>query len=228
MGKLLPGKKQFTIRGANREVTESWTKPTLDWKAYVVCRSCNNTWMSAIENDHAKPSLSDLILGKVDIPIDRSRANSIALFAFKTAVVLDQLARDREPFFERSVRHEFRKSLTIPTNVRMWLAGFLPSGSGEICPAYHEGQLSPEKRIEMYVCTYTVERIVIQVVAYKQWGLRGFGGVEPNSNFSAIPLWPDIPDGFVWPPADILRTVADLNAFTDRWIKVDLISDAPR
>jgi hypothetical protein len=182
--------------------------------------------MSDIENEHAKPSLTDLILGRVDIPIDRSRANSIALFAFKTAVIFDHLARGRESFFERSVRHEFKKSLTIPTNVQMWLTGFLLTGRGEVCPAYHGAQLSPEKRIEMYVCTYTIERIVIQVVAYKQWGLWGFGGVEPNNNFFAIPLWPDIPDGFVWPPADILRTVADLDAFTDRWVKVALIPDA--
>lgn len=57
-------------------VISEWVSERLDWKAKVVCEKCNNTWMSDIENNHAKPAVTDLIVGKVDVPIPRSRARS--------------------------------------------------------------------------------------------------------------------------------------------------------
>src|SRR5271154_5981831 len=84
---LVPGRKKFTIRDENGNIVREWQSKELDWKAKVVCQRCNNTWMSDIENDHAKPAMTDLITGKVDVPITESKARSLALFGFKTAVV---------------------------------------------------------------------------------------------------------------------------------------------
>jgi hypothetical protein len=103
----------------------------------------------------------------------------------------------------------------------MWLTELLSPGKGEVCTLYHEGSLSPDKTLEMYVCTYAVEYLVLQTVAYKQ---RGFGAATPKNRFPAIPFWPEIPRGFVWPPSDVLRTVEDFNAFTDRWQEVDTVT----
>jgi hypothetical protein len=99
MNGLLPGKKRFISKDKDGKVIFQRIAKELDWTAKVVCKPCNETWMSKIEGDHAKPSMEDLITGKLDIPIMQSRANSIALFGFKTAVVLDHLRRDPEPFF---------------------------------------------------------------------------------------------------------------------------------
>ena len=160
-----------------------------------------------------------LILGKVDVPIDRTRANSIALFAFKTAVVFDHLVSRRATFFERSARHEFRNSLTIPFNVQMWLTRFVPSGSGFAQTVYHDGKVSPDKTLEMYVCTYSIEHLVLQVVGYKEQGLHQ---VESKNHFQAITFWPEIQDAFVWPPAEALPTVSDFDSFSARWQNVDV------
>jgi len=214
MNKLTPGKKRFVILNENREIVRNWDSSGLNWKVNVVCEKCNNGWMSDIENDHAQPAMTELIAGKLDIPIDQKRADSIALFGFKTAVVLDHLRRDNEPFFERSVRHEFRKSLTIPTNIRMWLTGFLTPGRGEINTLYGKGSPGPEKHLELYVCTYAVERLVIQIAAFKENGILR---ATSKNNFSAVPFCPKIDPGFVWPPVDILRNVDDFNSFSDRW-----------
>jgi hypothetical protein len=195
--------------------------PKLDWKAKVVCGPCNNEWMSELENVHAKPSMTDLILGKPGVPIDETRANSIALFAFKTAVVFDHLVSDRAPFFERSARHEFCNSLTIPPNVHMWLTRFVPSGSGLAQTVYHSGTVPPNKNLSMYVCTYSIEHLVLQVVGYKADGLDG---AETKHDFQAIPFWPKIPGAFVWPPAEALHTVSDFDSFSARWQTVDVTS----
>ena len=221
LNELLPGGKRFTMRDENKEITRDWVKPDLDWKAKVVCEPCNNQWMSELENVNAKPSMTDLILGESDVPVNQTRANSIALFAFKTAVVFDHLARGDAPFFERSARHEFRNSMTIPDNVDMWLTRYAPSGSGFAQTVYHNGKIPPDKTLAMYVCTYSIEHLVIQIVGYKEHGIHQ---VASKNHFQAIPFWPEIQDAFVWPPADVLHTVGEFDSFSARWQQVDVTS----
>src|SRR5882672_4728774 len=84
MNALFPGEKIFRNQ-TDLENEIVWSGSELDWTVKVVCEDCNTGWMSRMEEFHAKPSMSDLIVGKLDIPIPQSRANSIALFAFKTA-----------------------------------------------------------------------------------------------------------------------------------------------
>src|SRR4051812_3925000 len=62
-------------------------RKTLDRKIPVVCADCNNKWMSRLENEHAKPALSDLILQDKPIFLSPESLRSIALFAFKSMVV---------------------------------------------------------------------------------------------------------------------------------------------
>jgi hypothetical protein len=214
ISQLLPGQKRLTFGSENPNITTKWVSPELNWKAKVVCGRCNNQWMSDIENAHAKPAMTDLILGRSGIPIDQSRASSIAIFAFKTAVIFDHISRNRRPFFERSARHEFRNSLTIPSNVSMWLTKFVPSGSGGANTLYHEGGITPDKSLEVYVCNYAVEHLVIQIVAYKERGLRT---VSVKDNFLAVPFWPKVPEAFIWPPASVLKTASDFHSFCGRW-----------
>jgi len=219
MNELIPGEKKLSFRDERRQITRNWSAPKLDWKANVVCESCNNEWMSEIECQHGKPALSDLIIGKSNVPIDASRARSIALFAFKTAVVFNHIARNREPFFERSVRHEFRKSLTIPTNVSMWLTKFAPRSWGAVNTTYHEGSPTSDTGLEIYVCTYAVEHLVIQIVCHRE---RGIWRVVIEDSFPTIPFWPNLSDGLIWPPTTSLQTVDDFRAFADRWRNVSV------
>jgi hypothetical protein len=57
--------------------------------------------MSDIENNHAKPAMSELIVGNSDVPIETLRARSIALFCFKTAAVIDLISPLDAPFFRK-------------------------------------------------------------------------------------------------------------------------------
>ena len=101
----------------------------------------------------------------------------------------------------------------------MWLTRFIPSFSGFAQTVYHDGIVSPDKTLTVYVCTYSIEHLVIQVSGYKADGLHK---VETKYDFQAIPFWPKIPDAFVWPPAEALHTVGEFDSFSARWQKVDV------
>jgi hypothetical protein len=222
MNALFPGEKAFHNINERMEVTKSWSSSQLDWKAKVVCEPCNNTWMSKIESDHAKPALAELIAGKLDIPIPQKRANSIALFAFKTTVIVEHLNRSRVVrFFPRQVRHRFRETLEIPHNVKMWMAGFLPPGKGRVVTLYYD--VPSADNLELYVCNYGVGRFVFQVLVERAPSLLS---LFPIAGFErlAIPFWPRISTGFVWPPAAVLNTTAEFEAFAMRWSRLNIFN----
>ncbi len=221
MNDLFPGKKRFTRKNEKGEIISDYIAPSLNWKARVVCEKCNNTWMSQIEQHHAKPAMADLITGAVEVDFSSSRARSLAIFGFKTAVVFDHVSRKRQPFFDRAARHQFAKSLIIPRNVAMWMAGFLPIGKGEVHSCYHDGEFN-NRRLEMYVCTYAVGHLTLQIIAAKDgnWTIAPTPGFE----YLAIPFWPTLPKRIIWPAASVLRTVADFDAFSRRWEVVEIIS----
>lgn len=191
-------------------------KDRIDWTAKVVCKKCNETWMSDIESQHAKRVLTGLIDGKVDVPIGSPDARSIALFAFKTAVVLDHSQRSRQPFFSQRVRYAFKEHLQIPANVQMWMCGFGPRTRGEVHALYHSGRISPTNPIHFYVCTVAIGHFVSQVVVVKQIDSSGFFP-RPGFEDIAVPLWPRVHPNFVWPARDILQTEADYEGFSLRW-----------
>lgn len=217
MKALFTGKRKAWIVDSDTNVRKEFETNSMDWKARVVCEKCNNTWMSAIESEHGKPALTPLITGQMDVPIDHSRAHSMSLFAFKTAVVLDHARRLRDPFFSRRLRYAFRRNYAIPGIVNMWFCGYKNHGKdGQFKTAYLNGQGSSPDSCQMYVCTCAIGHFVFQVLAVKQIGnarFRPLGGFEDL----AVPFWPSVPPGYVWPSRFALDGIAQFEAFADRW-----------
>lgn len=218
MNELFPGnlavKSTDRITGMTREM--KWK--TLEFQARLVCKKCNETWMSNIESKHAKPVMTPLITGQTNVPIDLAEARSIALYSFKTAVILDHLSRERTPFFDRATRHEFRKSLGIPINVQMWLCGFAGHrGGGHFLTLYHQPKPASGESWLMYVCTFAIGNLAIQVVAIKNKPRPGY--IDPTRGFEslAVPFWPGLPRDFIWPATQALRNPAEFSAFAGRW-----------
>lgn len=216
MDAFFPGEKRFVSRDAAGRVISERVSGSLDWKARVVCEKCNRGWMSNIERHHAKPAMSDLIKGTPGIMLSPSAAHSIALFAFKTAIVFDYMQRNKAPFFARSVRHQFRESLTIPSTVRMWMAGFVPNRKGHVLTLYHAGEIPSADRFELYVCTYCVGHFVFQVVAVRPQLLADLFP-RPGYEGLAVPFFPVFPHDASWPPPDLLQTAREFDGFASRW-----------
>lgn len=217
MRELFPNSKiKFTSLSEDREIVRQWTSRDIDMTARVVCEKCNNEWMSSLESSHAKPAMADLIVGNKVLIISEMQARGIAVFAFKTAVVAEHMKRDRRPFYSRQVRHEFARSLNIPPNTQMWMAGFLRMASGHIHSCYHDGKIDSKNRIELHVCTYTVGHLTFQVVSARCTIPLMFRPM-PGFDHLAAPFWPLMPVPIRWPPDDVLRTKEDWEAFSNRW-----------
>jgi hypothetical protein len=183
--------------------------------AKVVCEACNNTWMSDIENRHAKPTMTPLIKGDVKIPIRQSEARSLALYAFKTAVILDHTQRDREPFFSRRIRQAFRNGLDIPQSVRMWMGAYLPGDLRvNYDVGYWNGNIAPAYPVQQFVLTCGIGCFAFQVVAVKQ--MRSIK-LNPLLGFEdlAIPFWPNLIKSFVWPAREACGAVRSFSSFTN-------------
>jgi len=220
MRDLFPTKKiRFTSFDEKHEILRQWSSNEIDMTAKVVCQKCNNEWMSSLESSHAKPAMAHLIVGNKELTVSETQARGIATFAFKTAVVAEHMKRDRRRFYSREVRHEFAKTLNIPANTQMWMAGFLLMGSGHIHSCYHEGKIDSTNRIEMHVCTYTVGHLTFQVVSARCTVPLMFRPV-PGFDHLAAPFWPQMPVPIHWPPDDVLRTKEDWEAFSNRWRKI--------
>jgi hypothetical protein len=223
MNKILPGAKVFRQYDPHGTHSRQWKAPDLNLQAKVVCEPCNGGWMSNLETNHAKPALADLILGKLDIPISKSHARSIAIFAFKTAVVLEYMTRNRSiEFFPRAARYTFKSTLEIPHNVQMWLAGYTdgrqPSGA---CFNIHH-DINEHGRLEFNVCNYRIGHFAFQVVVIRKPVALT---IIPESRFDhlAVPFWPTIPAQFVWPPSDVFRSPEQFRIFGERWHKVRIV-----
>jgi hypothetical protein len=221
MQNLFPGRKTAWFTSGGTKERKRFETDTMDWTAKVVCENCNNTWMSDIETQHAQPALTPLITGQMNIPIDRERAHSISLFAFKTAVIIDhQQRRDSGPFFSKRERYAFRLHHTIPGTVNMWFCGYKGHrGNGQFKSAYYKGEVPSSDPVLMYACTCAIGHFVFQVLAVKQIGNARF---SPLGGFESlgVPFWPTVPRDYIWPPPVVLDGIPQFEAFADRWQNV--------
>jgi hypothetical protein len=219
---LFPGKKAaFYIGGASNR-NERFETETIDWKAKVVCEKCNTTWMSDIEGVHGKPVLTPFIVGEIGIPITQETARSIALYAFKTAVVANHADHKLQPFFSARLRHEFRVNHGIPGNVNIWICGIKHhQGDVRIKTVYYSGQLSTTNHWKMYVFTCGIGCLIMQVVAVEQFGRIRF---LPHARYKdiGIPITLPISPDCVWPGRYVLDGNVDFDGFANRWAQVDL------
>lgn len=191
----------------------------LDWTVKVVCEECNNGWMNEIENKHAKPVMAPLIGGKIHIPISQLNARSIALFAFKTAVIVDLLRKSSDDhFFSRRQRTAFKNHLTIPASVAMWMCVYAPRKSrrADVFSGYYSGDIPLMGPVQLYVCTYGVGNFAFQVLSVKHISSQGGFATDKFENLS-VPFWPKIAPGFVWPIPIGLRSVEEFTQYHQRW-----------
>ena len=144
----------------------TWPSVELDFQAKVVCGNCNNTWMSEIETKHAQPVITPMMVGHIGIPVDKTMAQSLAIFAFKTAIVADMSRRRKTPFFPRRIRHAFRTSFYIPSSVFMWMAAYVGRDSKiNLEVGYLHGTPPSSYPSEYYIMTCAIGHFAFQVLA---------------------------------------------------------------
>jgi hypothetical protein len=184
--------------------------------------------MSRLETQ-IQPMLSGVIRDGESMCFPRRDRSKLAAFAFKNAVIANYLNPTREPFFTRAARERFRKSRQIPPGVSMWFASLstiIPSG---LYFGYVLGvqQKATDNRlrddIEMYVHTFAVGHLVLQLLAFRYAHIanRSFPLPElisagPEFENHSVCFWPNAGETVRWPPASDL-TEQLLSKFTHRW-----------
>ncbi len=202
-------------------VGKRWRMSGLDMTANVVCKVCNETWMSDIEVHHAKPAMSDLILGKQVKEITPDQAHGISLFAFKTAVIANHMLPEDEEFFDISQRYAFRESLSIPPEVGMWLVGFAPENAGGFrsTTIYFPNKNAP--KLTLNVCSFYVGQFGFQVVSGKSLTDTQIESLPTPSDLT-VRFYPAIRSGVSWPRNHVLGGQS-FDGFACRWNSIKFL-----
>lgn len=220
MNKLFPMTGvTFQALGPDGSVTKQWQAPDINMRTKIVCEPCNSSWMSRMERDFAEPAMTDLILGNRIGELSRKRARGLSIFAFKTAVIANRSLPESEWFFDPLDRYAFRKSLTIPNDVTMFLVGMEDvKGAGGLRDFNVFYPDRDHHNLTLNVCSFWVGQLGFQVVS-----ARGFKAerVEcpPTQPGLISRFYPTLDSQIAWPRKHIL-SVTEFNEFSNRWNKI--------
>jgi len=223
-GKMFGDREYVYTRKDSEGHVRTWEHDKLSAKAHVVCRKCNNEWMSEVSTK-AKAFIGDAICKCSRVVLSDDGIAAVAAWGFLKAAVADHMYDLTDPFYPFSDRQLFRQTLAIPNGVQMWLAGMLRHRG--IFKGYTiDTPLNTPQRFELNCFTYGLGHFVIQVVGskWKKKSLRrhaGTPGVRQSFAWSStsIPFWPNVPAPFAWPPAMFLGERA-MEQFILRWNKL--------
>ena len=103
--------------GSEPETIENDLEKTIN----TVCHTCNNTWMSRIEDKNA-PRLK-IMLQNIPLTIDPGGMKILTEWAVKTAMVQDSIKPriGNANFYTREERVAMRERLQIPARTRAWI-----------------------------------------------------------------------------------------------------------
>jgi len=197
-----------------------------DEKLPVVCKECNNSWMSAL-SFKAKERFGRTMLSGEPFTLGTRDATILAAFTFMKGAVTNHLTNhEYEPFFTKAARERFRTSLQLPPMLKMWFAAF--QGKARIITRSNFAIISTSEPGRLYGMefgsfTYVVGQLALQFLAprWKHVSHRGkpLLSLTPNAYWepATVMFWPHRRDDLVsWPP---MKYIGDdmIQAFIERF-----------
>jgi hypothetical protein len=224
MGRLYSGYKgTYRVNWGLGSNAKAWKSKTIDAVAKVVCEPCNNGWMSDID-DAASYTMAQMIMYGSRVSLLPLGIESIARFAYKSAVVVD-CANAQHPFFSAAERKRFSEGKhDLPRGVQIWLSRIRTQHvHGRYMGHYGKIHSGKYRNFGFNVLTYTVGHLVIQLVAFR-WASRVIGepGFTPrfiqNDVFDSVsvPLWPFTSKSVLW-ATDKCFTEDSIHQIAERW-----------
>jgi hypothetical protein len=211
---------------------QSRIRQRLALDASVVCRPCNNDWMSQIDK-LTKPVLAPILKTNAD-PRTLSPVDCATLASWMTvkSVVLDSYAYryhgQRAVFFTPAQCAYVKTRNVPPSNVTIWLGRMTKRGptSGNLrATLYTRFAAQHLANLTAFVCTLKINEVWIQLIA-RRTKLRGFR-VPKGIQFTTQPtsgtwddlvveIWPNIPDAVDWPLPHSLGDDSVFNLLANR------------
>lgn len=195
-------------------------------KIRCVCKTCNNGWMSRLEMQ-AQAILQPLLLGEPR-GLDFASQGIIALWAVKTAMVLEALdAPDQRAYSAQECVH-VKSFGAIPQRTVVWIAASNDPGLFMSAKISHRASCN-SNAITGLSTTISLSLLVLQVFT-----IRVPSSVTESTKVTAdakkgpwrgatLRLWPSDPHNSVaWPPAETIDGMAGIERLTERFITSDL------
>jgi len=197
----------------------------LNEKLPVVCRRCNNGWMSKLSLK-VKDRFSRTMLDGDPFSLGISDAAILAAFTFMKAVVVDHNSPDDyERFFTTAARERFGTSLILPPLLKLWFAAY--RGKARMSTRANlsivsTGTPSPIRGMEFLSFSYLIGQLTLQLLAPRWKDIENRGkpllSLNPNVQWeeAATPFWPHNGTTLPWPPPKIFADET-IQLFIDRF-----------
>ena len=172
----------------------------------TVCHTCNNTWMSRLEEKNI-PAVGDMLENK-PIVIDAGRQRLLMEWSVKTAIVMDSI-KDRhgdKKFYTRDECTAMRLSQEVPKGTRIWIGALTESHLGAFGTDFTILG-SDRTRIGTGTAnTIVVGHFAVQVVTMHmkpEYAAYDIPEVQPKPSDwdnTLIQLYPKVRKNVNWPP----------------------------
>jgi hypothetical protein len=170
-------------------------------KVGSVCHSCNNGWMSRLEED-VKPILTPMVLGN-SVMLNAQQQERLTTWMTKCAMIYESMVSGKV-FFDGLDRRHFMSSGTPFVSTSTWLGRY--TGEGRIIVDYRllPRQQNPGGSVLILVLTMVIGKLALQLTCAKwieqvpQIDLTTV--VLKNTKDLLVQVWPVNLMGAHWPP----------------------------
>jgi hypothetical protein len=168
----------------------------------AVCKTCNNGWMSKLEQDTIpvlRPLLRDL-----SYPLSSEEQILLASWAMKTGMVLDSIYK-HERFYQRNECQNVRENRAIPNGTIIWIGRYFGNGKHAGLSDFSSDPSPHPKVGNGCVLTFIFGHVVFQILSarvgsdYKE---RWFKVASRPGRWDELltQIWPNNNRQFIWPP----------------------------
>jgi hypothetical protein len=186
-----------------------------------VCTTCNNEWMSKLE-EQCIPLIGSL-LEDVAFRLDSSTQLLVALWTTKIAMVLDSLKENPKKFYLRTDCEKLKDTRSIPAGTTIWMGRYF----GRTLHTGFATFTALDKSVPAADCstmTIVIGHLILEVtsVRFRHEYRNRVVGFQPNPgrwDQLLIPIWPTVSDAAFWPPPLSFRNSGPLHIghLLNRW-----------
>ena len=200
----------------------SWTMASLDQKARIVCRGCNNGWMSDLEA-FCRPRMASAMAQATSVSLAPTEQERVAAWAVKTALTLHAgfpALRDLGQLPADHLHWMPAWKTTPPPGSFVWLFRALPFARGgrRFRGAWvrmagiglgDAQRIGDPEHPNAYLATFTVGHLGLQVFGRDRPADGLIRRVDPGAYWrgALVEIWPPNLVGAIWPPPRVLTPI---------------------
>jgi hypothetical protein len=200
------------------DLLRSWKSRTA-FQVKRVCQTCNNGWMSQLENE-VKPLFEAILRGALT-NITIQAQSTIAVWAMKTAMVLEACCSEKTWFYTKENRQRLGSNREMPARTSVFMAKCV--AQSDIYSATKNHWTSEYAgAVRAHVTTMAFGPVAIQVVTIRTpvslpEEIRVTYDMSDGPwGTTLVEVWPVKREPLAWPPKHGLQGDIGLKALTER------------